>query len=72
MKRNINEILKQAENTNDLKTLINLWNEIANNKYNYSLVSIRFAREQIMNLSLKSDGSDIDKGKFYAFLNDQR
>lgn len=71
MARSINEILKQADSTSKLQTLIDLWNEIANNKYKYTLVNIRFAREYIMELTLKADGSDIDKAKFWIALNKQ-
>lgn len=71
MVRSINEILKQAESTGKLQTLIDLWNEVVKNKYKYSLVNIRFARERIMELTLKADGEDFDKGKFWTALNAQ-
>jgi hypothetical protein len=67
MVRTITEILKEA-NTINLNLLVNLWNEIANNKYKYDLLDIEFARESIMELVLKADGEDINKGKFYTFL----
>lgn len=71
MVRNITEILKDADNTKDLQTLVNLWNEIANNKYQYTLSQLYFANEHISKLSLKSDADDIEKGKFYMYLNEQ-
>ena len=67
----IKEILNDASNTNDLQTLINLWNEIANNKYEYSLVEIKSANEIIRGMSLKSNGSDLAKGMFYMNLSNQ-
>lgn len=68
MARTLSEILKDADNTPDLQGLINLWNEIAENKYNYPLVQIRFANEYIGELALKSKGCDLEKGKFYFSL----
>ena len=68
MARSINEILKEADSTNDLKGLIYLWNEIANDKYQYTLIQIRFANEHIRELALKSNSPDIEKGKFYWHL----
>lgn len=69
--RTITEILKDADTTNDLQSLINLWNEIANNKKKYPLVQIWRAMEYISELALTSNGSDFDKGKFYHFLNNR-
>lgn len=71
MARTITEILKDAYSTNDLQSLINLWNEIANNKRQYPLTEIWFANEHIRELALKSNGQDIDKGKFYMELKSQ-
>lgn len=71
MLRTIKEILKDADATNDLQSLINLWNEIANNKKQYTLTEIWFANEHIRELALKSSGRDIDKGKFYLELKSQ-
>jgi uncharacterized protein HemY len=71
MSRTITEILKEADATNDLQGLINLWNEIANNKKKYPLAQIWFANEHIRELALKSNGQDIDKGKFYYELKSQ-
>jgi len=68
MSRSITEILKEADSTNDLQCIINLWNEIAYNKYKYSLVQIRFAKEYIRESALKSNGSDVEIGKFYWSL----
>jgi uncharacterized protein HemY len=70
--RTITEILKECDVTNDLQGLINLWNEIADNKKQYPLTQIWFANEHIRELALKSNGKDIDKGKFYNFLFNQR
>ncbi len=71
MSRSITEILKDADSSTDLQVLINLWNEIANNKYKYPLVEIQFANEHIRELALTSNGQDIDKGKFYMDLKSQ-
>ena len=68
MARNINEILENSDSATELQELIDLWNEIANNKYNYSLVEIQHANVHIRKLALKSNGQDIDKGKFYHCL----
>lgn len=65
MNRTLTEILKDADNVTELQTLIDLWNEIANNKYSYSLIEIRFANEHIRELALKAEGSDFQKGHFY-------
>lgn len=71
MSRTITEILIDADATNDLQGLINLWNEIANNKKQYSLTDIWKANKHIRELALKSIGQDIDKGKFYHELKSQ-
>ena len=72
MSRTITEILKEADSTNELQGLINLWNEIANNKKQYPLTEIYEANKQIRRLALKSKGEDIEIGKFYNFLDAQR
>lgn len=72
MNREIIEILKDAELTNDLQNLINLWNEIANNKRSYPLTEIWTARDRIAELALKANAQDIDKGKFVMFLDSQK
>lgn len=69
MARSVSEILKDADSEKDLQGLVNLWNEIANNKYEYPLVELHFANEHIRELALKSYGSDIQKGHFYMSLN---
>lgn len=71
MSRTITEILKEADVTNDLQGLINLWNEIANNKKQYPLTDIWNANRHIRGLALKSSGQDIDKGNFYHELKSQ-
>ena len=71
MSRTITEILKEADATNDLQGLINLWNEIASNKKKYPLTQIWFANVHIRELALKSNGQDIDKDKFYYELKSQ-
>ena len=71
MSRNITEILKDADATKDLQGLINLWNEIANNKKQYPLTEIWNANKHIRELALQSNGQDIDKGKFYHELKSQ-
>ena len=72
MSRNITEILNEARTSTDLQSLINLWNEIANNKKQYPLTEIYEANKQIRILVLKSKGEDIEIGKFYNFLDAQR
>ena len=72
MSRNITEILNEARTSTDLQSLINLWNEIANNKNQYPLTEIYEANKQIRRLALKSKGEDIEIGKFYNFLDAQR
>jgi hypothetical protein len=71
MVRTITEILKEADSANKLQVLINLWNEIANNKKKYPLVEIWFANEHLRELVLNSDGEDFAKGRFYMHLNSQ-
>jgi len=71
MSRKITEILKDADATMNLQGLINLWNEIANNKKQYPLKDIWNANKHIRELALKSNGQDIDKGKFYHELKSQ-
>lgn len=69
--RTITEILKESDFTRDLQSLINLWNEIANNKKKYPISEIWFANEHIRELALKSNGQYIDKCKFYYELKSQ-
>jgi hypothetical protein len=68
MHRSLSEILKDADQAKKLKTLILLWNELVENKKKYALVKISFANEHIRELSLKAEGEDIEKGKFYYAL----
>lgn len=70
MPRTITEILKDADAATDLKQLIALWNEIADNKNkrHYALTQIWFANEHIRDLSLKVKGDDFQKGTFYHAL----
>lgn len=72
MSRTVTEILKEADATKELQGLINLWNEIANNKKQYRLTDIWNANKYIRELALKSKGDDIEIGKFYNFLDSQR
>ena len=71
MSRTVTEILKEADATKELQGLINLWNEIANNKKQYRLTDIWNANKHIRELALKSKGDDIEIGKFYNFLDAQ-
>jgi len=64
-KRNITEILKDADKAQDVKYLIDLWNEIADNKYKFPIVEIRFANEHIRELFLRLNEYDLD---FYHCL----
>jgi hypothetical protein len=68
MKRTLSEILKDADKANELKDLIDLWNELAKNKYKYPLVELWFANEHIRELALKVEGSCIAKAHFYHTL----
>ena len=68
MSRLIKDILIEADQTRDLQHLVNLWNEIAKNKYQYSLYEIRNANKHIRDIALNSNASDLDKGKFYMYL----
>jgi len=71
MFRTITEILKDADETTDLQEIINLWNEIANNKKQYHLTEIAFANEYLRERCFTCNGQDIDKGKFYIALKAQ-
>jgi hypothetical protein len=45
--RTFNEIMIEADNTDDVDVLIQLGKELTTNKYNYSLVQLRYADEFI-------------------------
>ena len=66
--RSITQILLEAEKSETLQALIDLWNEIVSNKKKYTLTQIWFANEKIRERSLIVDGEDIEKGKFYYAL----
>jgi hypothetical protein len=70
MARTLTEILKDADEATDLQVLIDLWNEIANNKYKFPLTELWYANEHIRELALKVEGADIAKGHFYHTLNE--
>lgn len=70
MIRTLTDILKDADKATELQVLIDLWNEIANNKYKYPLTELWFANEHIRELTLKVEGADIAKGYFYDTLNE--
>ena len=72
MIRTLSEILIDADNSKDIQSLINLWNELAENKKKYTIVQLNFAREHFSKLSLNVNGQDIDKGKFYLHLNNKQ
>ena len=67
---NIKNITDKADKAKDLQSLIEVWNEVANNKYSYSLGQIRVVNKHIQELALKVEGSDLEKGKFYHALNE--
>jgi hypothetical protein len=67
---NIKNITEKADKSKDLQSLIEVWNELANNKYSYSLGQIRVANKHIQQLALKVEGSDLEKCKFYYALNE--
>lgn len=64
MARTLSEILIEADDATDVSDLINLWNEIAINKYSFCLVEIRFANEHIRSLTQNVKGSEITKWNF--------
>ena len=66
--RSITQILLEAEKSETLQALIDLWNEIVINKKKYPLSKIWFANEKIRERSLIVEGADIEKGKFYHAL----
>ena len=68
MRTSLENILENASKATELTSLIELWNQIANNKKQYPLSEIHEANRQIRELALKSKGEDIEKGKFYHFL----
>ncbi len=72
MARTLTEILKDADKATDLQSLIDLWNEIANNKHKYPLVQIWYANEHIRELTLNINGADIAKGHFWNTLNEMQ
>jgi hypothetical protein len=51
MTRTITEILKEADQASEMKDLVNLWNEIAENIKKYSLVEVEFAFDHIRDLA---------------------
>lgn len=61
-------ILSDVEKSTQLNELISLWNEIATNKYKYSLNQLWFANEKIRKRALIVSGEDIEKCKFYHVL----
>jgi len=69
--RTIEEIIKEANNTNDLQVLINLWNEVAKNKKKYALIEIWDANIIIRERALLSNSTDFNKGKFFNDLKSQ-
>lgn len=71
MARRLIDILIEVEGEKDLQKVVNLWNEIANNKRSYPLTHLFFARRFISNLALNTDAPDIEKGKFFLFLNNK-
>lgn len=68
MTRTLNEILQDADRTTNLDGLIALWNELVQNKYKYPLCELYFAAEHIAELTLKSQGSCVEKNLFYRRL----
>ena len=66
--RSITEILLEAEKSETLQALLDLWNEIVSNKKKYPLILIWFASEKIRERCLIVDGEDIERGKFYHAL----
>jgi len=66
--RSITQILLEAEKSETLQAIVDLWNEIVSNKKKYPLSQIWFANEKIRERSLVVEGADIEKGKFYHAL----
>ena len=66
--RSIADILTEANSLIDLDAIIALWNEIARNKYSYSLDELRAANEQIRELAMRSNGTYTWRSNFYMAL----
>ena len=71
MSRTITEIFNESAQTYDLKVLIMLRNEIANNNREYPLSEIWDANVYIRERSFLTNSQDIDKSKFYLELKSQ-
>jgi len=69
--RSIKTILQEANNSTDVRELNNLWNEIVENKYSYSLNEIELAKQEIQLLVDKQakEDSKIVKNIFSHILN---
>lgn len=50
MPRTISEILIEADNSDNPWKINDLWNEIVENKYSYTIVELNFAREHTFEL----------------------
>jgi len=57
--RSLSEILIEADKTESLYELIERWNEIVKNKYQYPLVELQFAQEHLEELSAKLAKQDL-------------
>ncbi|MGH1338331.1 MAG: hypothetical protein ACRBFS_19570 [Aureispira sp.] len=61
--RSISMILIDADNAVEPKVLSDCWNEIAKNKYSYSLAQLTFAKEHLESLSRKLARQAIEENK---------
>lgn len=59
MSKTISEILIEADATNDLNELSKAWKYICDNKYDYPLSEIYFAKEHLGNLAIEMAKRDI-------------
>jgi hypothetical protein len=64
----IEQIVKKAKEAKDINDLIIVWNDLANNKYNYSLNNIWMVNKEIQNLAMNVKGCDMEKCRFYLSL----
>lgn len=72
MKRTIPEILQEVNTAKTLLELVNLWNEIACNKYIYPLSEIWDARAEIVNKALSLSESQYEIVLFVLYLTSKK
>ena len=72
MKRTIPEIIQEVNTAKTLSELVNLWNEIACNKYIYPHSEIWEAREEIVKKALSLSESKYEIGLFVLYLTSKK